>query len=133
VQRTRDLVQAVVPEGAVVLIVSKGDAELLRLDRREGWHFPQTGDAGTYAGAHPRDSLEATERLEHMRALGAQYLAFPASSLWWLDHYAEFREHLEANYEPLLRRDGACVIFDLAGPPPVRAAQADPSADAVVQ
>jgi hypothetical protein len=132
VQRTRDLVQAVVPEGGVVLIVSKGDAELLRLDGRQGWHFPQAGDPGTYAGAHPRDSIEATERLEEMRARGAEYLVFPASSLWWLDHYVEFREHLEACYETLLRRDGACVIFGLAGRPHLGAESLDQPSGALV-
>lgn len=110
VQRTRELVQTVVPPGATVLIVSRGDAELLGLNGRIGWHFPQT-EGGTYAGAHPVDSSEATLHLEALRMRGAQYLAFPGSSLWWLDHYTEFRRHLEKHYRAVLRRDGSCVIF----------------------
>ena len=40
------------PADATVLVASKGDAELLKLDGRTAWHFPQTLE-GVYAGAHP--------------------------------------------------------------------------------
>src|SRR5262249_18274935 len=39
--RIRAVVDATVPPGAKVLVVSRGDDELLELDGRDGWHFPQ--------------------------------------------------------------------------------------------
>lgn len=115
VERTRDLVLTVVPPGSRVLVVSRGDAELLRLDGRTGWHFPQTKE-GTYAGAHPADSATAIAHLEELRAKGAQYIVFSGASAWWLDHYAEFRCHLEDTYHAVLRRDGMCIIYDVTEP-----------------
>lgn len=112
VERTRDLVQTVVPPNSTILVVSRGDAELLRLDGRTGWHFPQTAE-GMYAGGHPADSAAAIAHLEELRAKGAQYIVFSGASVWWLDHYAEFRCHLEDTYHAVLRRDGMCVIYDV--------------------
>lgn len=113
VERTRDLVLAVVPSGSTVLVASRGDAELLRFEGRIGWHFPQTAE-GTYAGAYPPDSAAAIAHLEDLRARGAQYLVFSGSSTWWLDYYAEFRRHLNETCRPVLRRDGICVIYEIA-------------------
>ena len=44
---------------------------------------------------------------------GAQHLIFPGSSLWWLDHYPDFRRHLKQRYRAVLWRNGPCVIFEL--------------------
>src|SRR5439155_10058012 len=57
------------PSDAVVIVVSKGDDELLKLGSRRALHFPQT-DAGTYAGFHPADGRAAIEHLEQVRAKG---------------------------------------------------------------
>src|SRR5207237_106464 len=38
----RDAVSSFVPDNATVLVVSKGDNELLRLEGRVAWHFPQS-------------------------------------------------------------------------------------------
>src|SRR5262249_41170498 len=50
--RIRKLVVEVLPPGAIVLVVSKGDPDLLQLDGRVAWHFPQTA-AGFHAGHKP--------------------------------------------------------------------------------
>ena len=47
-----------------------------------------------YAGHHPADSEAAIHHLEDLRAAGRAYLV-PATSSWWLDHYDDFRNHLE--------------------------------------
>ena len=77
-------------------------------------HFPQV--KGAYAGHYPGDSSGAIEQLETLRAQGASFIVFPGTSLWWLDHYTEFREHLDARYRRICSSDD-CVIFDLAVAP----------------
>ena len=52
VRRFAELVRSAVPADATVAVVSKGDAELLEIDGRAAWHFPQRTD-GTYAGLPP--------------------------------------------------------------------------------
>ena len=112
VRRIRDVVRTTLPADATVIIASKGDNELLRLDVRQAWHFPQNEDGG-YAGYYPVDSAAAIHHLEELRSKGGDYLLFPSTALWWLDHYDEFREHLEQRYRVLVREEDACVVFAL--------------------
>ena len=94
----RAVVKAVVPRGAIVAIISKGDSELVALKDRTGWHFPQAPDGG-YSGYHPSDSAAAIAELEKLRARGADYLLIPSTAFWWLEHYKEFGRHLETSYQ----------------------------------
>jgi len=110
-----EVVRACLPPSAVVLVVSKGDDALLQLDGRKGWHFPQTDD-GVYAGYHPADSAAAIAHLEELRHRGAQFLLFPHSALWWLEHYGDFQRYLEHHYRVVFRDDQRCVIFRLDTP-----------------
>lgn len=112
VRRIRELVRRVLPEGAVVAVINKGDEALLRLDGRRGEHFPQTED-GRYTGYNPANSQEVLGHLERVRAKGAQFLLVPEDYAWWLEHYKEFREHLETRYRVVIRQEELCVIFDL--------------------
>jgi hypothetical protein len=105
-------VTATVPASETVLVVSKGDQNLLRLGSRRAWHFPRLGD-GRYAGYYPADSADAITQLEELHERGANYIVFPATSLWWLDHYPEFSRHLETRYKRLLRDDHVCAIYAL--------------------
>ena len=107
----RQLVAAVVPRGSTVLVVSKGDEELVRLDGQRGWHFPQTQD-GVYAGYHPAASEEAIAHLEELQRQGAGFLLLPSSSSWWLDYYDRFRTHLERSARLVLDSD-SCRIYRL--------------------
>jgi GT2 family glycosyltransferase len=110
--RIRKLAAERLPRDATVLVASRGDDELLELDCRQAWHFPQA-EYGLYAGHHPADSAEAIRHLEEMRAQGAEFLLFPKTGMWWLDHYQGLREHLESRYKTLARLDDTCVIFDV--------------------
>jgi hypothetical protein len=112
VDRIRDVVCSTLPPNAVISVVSKGDDELLRLLGRGARHFPETLE-GVYAGYHPADSDEAIVQLEAMRARGTEYLLLPRTSLWWLDHYADFRRYLEQRYQVVVWQEDGCVIFDL--------------------
>jgi 2-polyprenyl-3-methyl-5-hydroxy-6-metoxy-1,4-benzoquinol methylase/glycosyltransferase involved in cell wall biosynthesis len=114
IRQTRKLVQAATPEGATVIVVSKGDEELIRIEGRRGWHFPRQED-GAYAGHHPIDSAAAIGHLEVLRARGAGFLLIPPTSSWWLDHYADFRRHLESCYR-LVKRTSGGVLYQLSVP-----------------
>jgi glycosyltransferase involved in cell wall biosynthesis len=114
VRRFAEFVRSAVPEDATVAVVSKGDAELLEIDGRAARHFPQRTD-GTYAGYHPFDSATAISHLEELRERGVDHIAFPVSSLWWLDHYQELRRHLEERYQEVGEDREAGVIYDLSG------------------
>ena len=114
VDKVTSTVTATVPASKTVLMVSKGDENLLRLGSRSGWHFPRLND-GRYAGYYPADSADAIEQLEELRGRGADYLVFPATSLWWLDHYPELNDHLEDNYRAVLKEADICAIYDLSG------------------
>jgi len=61
------------------------------------------------------DSREAIAWLEAQRAAGAEYLVFPATATWWLEHYGELRRHLDG-YGRRFSDPETCVIFDLRGP-----------------
>jgi glycosyltransferase involved in cell wall biosynthesis len=110
----RNVVGRVVPAGGEVMVVSKGDNNLLQFEGRTGCHFPET-DTGVYAGYHPGDSAAAIAALDTAISRGHQYLLFPGTSLWWLDHYYGFRAHLDARY-PRLWADRQCVLYDVRQP-----------------
>lgn len=117
----RRIVAANLPPDATVLVASRGDEGLLKLDARRGWHFPQDED-GTYAGHYPADSAAAIAHLEQLRESGAEYFLFPRTSLWWLKDYPEFGQHLESRYPEVVREDDACVIFALTASTGARSA-----------
>ena len=99
-----------IPEGGRVLVVSKGDEDLLAISGRHAAHFPQVG-GGTYAGHHPGDGAEAIRHLEGLRGQGWEYPLFPETSLWWLSHYENFNAHLNINYELICLKHKICLIF----------------------
>jgi GT2 family glycosyltransferase len=119
VERLRRVVAEVLPPDATVLVVSKGDEELLKLEGRQAWHFPQCED-GTYSGHYPADGEACVAELERLRAKGAHFVILPSTAIWWLDHYAEFGERLQKLYSCLVRDDGTCAIFDLRSVQPHR-------------
>jgi hypothetical protein len=112
-QQLRRQVVEHVPEGATVLVVSKGDEELLDLPGRIGRHFPQTADGG-YAGAYPADSQETIQHLIALRDRGASHLLLPQPSFWWLDYYADFAHYLQ-HHAHRLTADEQCILYDLSG------------------
>ena len=98
----------------------------MHLGGRQAWHFPRD-EVGLWAGFHPRTSQDAIDHLETLREAGADYLLFPATSAWWLDHYAEFRDHLDHRYSRAVDAPEVCVAFDLSGSPDPRAAAGRPA------
>lgn len=120
------MAEAIIPADGVVAVVSKGDDALLALGGRRAVHFPADQD-GRYAGYYPKDGVAAVQWLEQARRDGVDHLLLPATALWWLDHYAELRDHLARGSRELARNEGAGVVFSFrpAGAvlhPPVPAA-----------
>jgi glycosyltransferase involved in cell wall biosynthesis len=112
IEQFRALIDSTLPAHARVLVVSRGDTELLQLGARAGRHFPCLSD-GTYAGHYPADSTSAIEQLERLRKDGAEYLVFPATSAWWLEHYPGLRAHLEHHYERIALSADVCIAYAL--------------------
>jgi hypothetical protein len=101
-----------VPRGSTVLVMSKGDDELLEIPGRRGWHFPRAIN-GLYAGCYPSDSREALEHLSKLQTEGAEYLAIPISSFWWLEFYQGLAQRLERRHRLVAFHEEICVVFKL--------------------
>jgi GT2 family glycosyltransferase/glycosyltransferase involved in cell wall biosynthesis len=111
VESIRRTARTVLPTKAKVLVVSKGDSELLRIRGLRTGHFPQTQD-GIYAGHHPTDSASAIAHLQVLRRCGNHYLLFPNTAFWWFAYYSEFLEHIQAHGRRV-HKDADCIIFEM--------------------
>jgi hypothetical protein len=115
IERLREAVASVLPPAAKVLVISKGDDNLLRLDARPAAHFPQSPQGG-YAGYYPADSAAAIAHLERLRDDGAEALVIPSPSLWWLSYYGEFGSYLHHQSRLLWQQNETGAIFALCSP-----------------
>jgi hypothetical protein len=113
IDKLRAFVSTALPATAKVLVISRGDNELMNLGR-ECWHFPQV-EGGGYAGHYPADSQAAIAHLEDLRAKTANYLLIPGTATWWLTHYVDFHRHLESRYLRI-RSDETCMLYGLSAP-----------------
>jgi hypothetical protein len=110
-RQIQELVELLLPENAVVAVVSRGDPGLLDLGSRTCSHFPS--DPGGAFRGHPATGREAIQLLREARRAGAQYLLFPSSSSWWLEYYADFHDFLRSDCRLVLHQPHACTIFEL--------------------
>jgi hypothetical protein len=113
-RRIRRIVAENLPEGTTVLVLSRGDEDLLVLDDRQARHFPAT-EEGLWAGHNPADSNEAVALLEEARARGGKFLLVPETGFWWLEYYDGFVRHLSERYPAVVRDEDTCVIYSLDG------------------
>jgi hypothetical protein len=111
VQQIAALTRAIVPEGSRVLVISKGEDKLIDIQERTAWHFPRDG-SGQFAGFNPESSAAAIEHLVSLRTEGAEYLVIPQFSMWWLEYYEGFRNHLSSCYRVVWHGE-ECAIYDL--------------------
>ena len=109
-----EVAQAALPSDAKVLVVSRGDDELLKLEGRLAAHFPQDTEGG-YAGFYPEDGATVVGHLESLRTQGWDYLLLPSTAFWWLDHYPGFRGHLEGRYH-CTWSDESCRLYAIREP-----------------
>lgn len=112
--RIREFAERLLPPDATIAVVSKGDDELLELNGRTAWHYPQD-ETGQYRGYYPADSGEAIEHLQALQANGAEFLLLPCSSYWWLEQYAEFGHYLHSTCAEIWS-DESCIIYRLSPP-----------------
>jgi len=112
VDRIRRVVRDRVSQRARVLIIGRGDEHLLQLYGRQVSHFPQDA-LGDFAGEYPVDGAAAVVALNSLVAAGWDHLVVPATSLWWLEHYREFRIHLHRSWHAIHREMETCAIFAL--------------------
>jgi hypothetical protein len=108
-----ELVAEMTAPDATVAVISRGDDELLNLgEQRRAWHFPADAD-GHYSGEYPATDADAVAHLESLRKKGVEYLLLPSTSLWWLDHYAEFARHLDRIGRRVIDGRSTCVLYAL--------------------
>lgn len=94
---------------AQVATVAKWDPTLLWLSRRQGVQFP---DRRQVPDGYPRHDAEVIAHLELLRRRGVTHLVFLQSTLWWLEHYPAFAEHLRRRHR-LLHSDVDCAVWHL--------------------
>ena len=114
VRRVRADMRRLLPPAARVIVISKGDPDLLDVEGQHARHFPQD-DRGNYAGHYPAESGEAIAHLEALRARGGRFLVIPSSAFWWLEHYTDLAHHLDTNYQKIWK-SADCQIYELEGP-----------------
>jgi hypothetical protein len=81
----------VTPSDALIVAADMGDPTIFYYSQRKGWHFLE--EDGIYQGT-PSDSQDAIVDLEKLRRRGATHVVFTRNTLWWLDYYPEFAQHL---------------------------------------
>lgn len=109
-----DTIAAVVPEDATILMVSKGDAQLLDVPGRTVLHFPQD-DSGGYAGWYASDTDEVIADLDRQIARGATHIVFPESAAWWFEFYEGLDDRFAHRLEEI-DGGGFCRIFAVRQP-----------------
>ncbi len=109
IARIREVVSSVTPKQARLVVISKGDPELVQFDDRPAWHFPQSQDGG-YAGFYPADSSAAISELKALIAKGGEFLLLPNTAFWWLEHYRQLGEWLDNSHKQVWR-DERCVVY----------------------
>jgi GT2 family glycosyltransferase len=99
VERVRDTVERYLPPDATLLMVGKGDDDLLALGHRTAHQFPQDGD-GEFAGYYPPDGQSAAIHLQELVAQGQEY-------------YRELSAYLESRAHVVVDLDDTCRIYRL--------------------
>jgi glycosyltransferase involved in cell wall biosynthesis len=102
-------VHRLTPRDAQVATATKWDPTLLRLSRRQGVQFP---DRRQMPDGYPKRDPEVIAHLELLRRRGVTHLVFLQSTLWWLEQYPGFAEHLRRRHR-LLHADTDCAVWQL--------------------
>jgi hypothetical protein len=82
----REHLEASLPEKAEIILVDENLWGALPFPERDGVYWPP-----------PADGHAKLAELERRRRAGRQFVVFAQLAFWWLDNYAELRDHLERN------------------------------------
>jgi hypothetical protein len=96
------------PEEAFILVDHGKFGNMVTAGRRA---IPFLERDGQYWGTPPDDDTAIGE-LERLRRSGASYMVFAWPAFWWLDYYADLREHLRSKFRCVMEND-FLVAFDL--------------------
>jgi hypothetical protein len=114
VDRLGTFVDSLLPDDAVVAVVSMGDDALLDI-KRTAWHFP-SDPIGAWAPDRFATGAEAALALELARNAGARFLVVPAEAASWLERYPDFLAQVGARFHRVAVRRHLCSVFDLQRP-----------------
>lgn len=106
-----EVAAVLVPPGATISVVTRGDPSWLHVGGRRGRHFPASDD-GIYMG-HPANDVEADRALARAIATGSRYLAIPAAFDWWEDAYPTFSRSVRAKHHCIADQAEVGVLFEL--------------------
>jgi hypothetical protein len=112
-QASAEIAEQVPPGDAMILVDEQGFGQEFAAGRRT---IPFLERDGQYWGAPPDDGT-AIRELERLRGTGANFLAFGWPAFWWLDHYAQLRDYVEARFRCTLRNE-RLVVYDLRSAAP---------------
>jgi SAM-dependent methyltransferase len=105
---SRDLAE-IVPQGDAFVLVDEEQLRGMISTGRSSLRFLERD--GQYWGPPP-DDVTAINELDRLRRKGASFIIFAWPAFWWLEHYAEFAQHLGSNFRCVLKND-RLVAFDL--------------------
>jgi hypothetical protein len=100
----------VTPQKSLIIAADYGDPTVFYYAERRGWHFME--DEGIYNG-HPENSAAAIADLETLRRRGATHFVVYTGTLWWLDYFKEFAQHLDKTAS-LIETNPKFKIFSLS-------------------
>ena len=109
-QTSIEEINALVPGGGQFMLVDDdtwGAPEIFSGHRAQP--FPERD--GQFWGA-PENDAAALAELERQRRAGAGHIVFAWPAFWWLDHYAQFHQHLDSTFKCVLKNE-RLVIYDL--------------------
>ena len=112
ITQLRAVASSLLPVGARVLVVTRGDDRLLDLGGPIGWHFPQR-EGGDHASEDLPDGDYAIAQLHFLRQAGAEYLLVPRAAFSWLDACTDLRTYLQRQLSVVTSQENVCTIYDL--------------------
>lgn len=105
-----ETIRATVPPGSKLILVDD-DQWGVQLSLAGRMCVPFLEKDGAYWGPPPHDRA-ASEELTRLRHAGAAFLVFAWPAFWWLTHYRDWHQELQANHRCVVLSDDLCV-FDL--------------------
>jgi hypothetical protein len=88
--------------GSLTIAADNGNPTIFYYAERKGWHCPEKD--GIWQG-NPRDGDQAIVDLEQLRKRGAGYFVLLADTMWWLDYYPAFGQHLATSADIIAMTD----------------------------